>query len=84
MTADVDRRSLHKRRFVAWVIAGVVALAVGLAWLLAVGYGSVDWPDFMEPWIRYFRPAVLLSLVGAAFCFARAAGHHRSSRKVSG
>ena len=81
MTADVDRRSSHRRRFIAWVVAGVVVLAAGLAWLLIVSFGSVDWPDSVEPWIKYFRPAVLLALIGAAFCFTRAANHHRSIRE---
>jgi hypothetical protein len=70
----------HKRRFVAWAVAGVLSLLAGLAWPLVVGYGSVDWPDVVQPWIRYTKPLVVLGIVGAAACFVRAANSYRSSR----
>lgn len=59
-------------RRIGWFVLGLGVALAGLSWMLWVTYGApADWTGPVAI-VRWLKPILALTVVGAVFCFYRA------------
>ncbi len=71
-TSDPVQRAARRRRL-RWLALGLVLLVAGSSWTVWVTYGAPADATGATAVVRWLKPILYGTVVGAVFCFSRAA-----------